>query len=149
MQLGTRDRGQLDQRILIVAAGVVLFLALGALTTPLPSMGPRRSDEAKLKAARAQIGNFAEVLDRYSRDMGRLPETEVGLKALTVAPEEPALRKHWKGPYLEYVPADPWGNPYVYQVPGRAGEPYALTSLGSDGLPRGRGYAADITANEP
>jgi general secretion pathway protein G len=43
------------------------------------------------------------------------------------------------------VPLDPWGNPYVYTVPGEDGKPYAILSYGKDGRPGGEGDDADIT----
>ena len=42
------------------------------------------------------------------------------------------------------IPLDPWGNPYVYSVPGENGNPYTLKSLGADGKPGGSDENADI-----
>ena len=65
-----------------------------------------------------------------------------GLAALvTRPPNEPK----WDGPYLKKaVPPDPWGNAYVYRIPGTHGE-YDLVSYGKDGQPGGTGDASDIT----
>jgi general secretion pathway protein G len=47
------------------------------------------------------------------------------------------------------VPADPWGNPYVYRSPGEANpDSYDLVSLGRDGAPGGEGEDADIRSWE-
>jgi general secretion pathway protein G len=57
---------------------------------------------------------------------------------------KPANETKWDGPYLKKaVPADPWGNPYVYKQPGDHGE-YDLISYGKDGVPGGSGEAADL-----
>ncbi|MCC2669192.1 MAG: gspG, partial [Armatimonadetes bacterium] len=59
----------------------------------------------------------------------------------------PNERSRWKGSYLEgvtMIPADPWGNPYVYNVPGPYGQDYELASLGEDGVPGGTGDGEDI-----
>jgi general secretion pathway protein G len=98
--------------------------------------------KSQVKAARAQIDALEKALDQYRLDTGRYPVMEQGLAALiTKPPNEPK----WDGPYLKKsVPADPWGTPYVYKIPGEHGE-YDLVSLGKDGQPGGTGEAADIT----
>jgi general secretion pathway protein G len=55
----------------------------------------------------------------------------------------------WNGPYLKgaVVPNDPWGNAYVYRMPGQHGT-YDLISYGSDGNEGGTGVAADIASWE-
>jgi len=98
--------------------------------------------KSQVKTARAQIDALEKALDQYRLDTGRYPPMDQGLAALiTRPPNEPK----WDGPYLKKsVPADPWGNPYVYKIPGEHGE-YDLVSLGKDGQVGGTGEAADIT----
>ncbi|MFA6287102.1 MAG: type II secretion system major pseudopilin GspG [Opitutaceae bacterium] len=59
-------------------------------------------------------------LTSYRIDMGDYPSNEEGLQALLTAPQNNADR--WQGPYLDVkgnkLPADPWGEPYVYHYPG-------------------------------
>jgi general secretion pathway protein G len=65
-----------------------------------------------------------------------------GLGALI---SRPTNEPKWDGPYLrKAVPQDPWGNSYVYRVPGQHSE-YDLVSYGKDGQPGGSGDASDIT----
>ncbi len=54
-------------------------------------------------------------------DVGRYPTQQEGLEAL-VNPTQSA--PNWNGPYLKKESAlqDPWGNPYLYQIPGQHGE---------------------------
>ena len=98
--------------------------------------------KSQVKTARAQIDSLEKALDQYRLDTGRFPVMEQGLAALiTRPPNEPK----WDGPYLQKnVPADPWGNAYVYKIPGEHGE-FDLLSLGKDGQLGGTGEAADIT----
>ena len=42
------------------------------------------------------------------------------------------------------MPADPWGNPYQYSIPGRDGLPFAIYSWGADGQAGGEGNDADV-----
>jgi general secretion pathway protein G len=66
---------------------------------------------------------------KYRIDTGSYPTTEQGLKALLTAPA--ARQDKWKGPYIEKLPDDPWGQPYQYRYPGtRNPDGYDLWSLG-------------------
>lgn len=98
--------------------------------------------KSEVNVARAQIDALEKALDQYRLDVGRYPNTELGLKALV---ERPASEPKWSGPYLRKdVPPDPWGRPYVYKVPGEKGE-FDLLSYGKDGQPGGTGENADLT----
>jgi general secretion pathway protein G len=111
-------------------------------------VGPRllsQVDRGKVTTAEAQIKMLKSALETMRLDLGRFPTTEEGLPLLTVAPADPAVRARWVGPYLDgQVPADPWGNPYQYSVPGRDGQPFALYSFGGDGKPSGGVVSAGI-----
>lgn len=108
-------------------------------------VGPRffgQVSKSEVKAARAQIEAFGKALDTYRLDVGHYPSTGQGLKALV---DKPSDEVHWAGPYMQKaVPADPWGQPYQYKVPGEKGRDYDLTSLGRDGQVGGSDEAADI-----
>jgi general secretion pathway protein G len=52
----------------------------------------------------------------YKINVGNYPSTEEGLRALVEAPI--GKERRWKGPYLESLPRDPWGNDYNYACPG-------------------------------
>lgn len=98
--------------------------------------------KSEIKAARAQIDALGKALDQYRLDVGTYPSTEQGLATLVVRPPN---ESRWDGPYLQKAaPVDPWGNPYVFVMPGDHGE-YDLVSYGKDGMPGGDGEAGDIT----
>ena len=98
--------------------------------------------KSEVKVARAQIDALEKALDQYRLDTGHYPAIEQGLNALV---SKPGNEPKWDGPYLKKaVPADPWGNPYIYRKPGEHGE-FDLLSYGKDGQPGGAGEAADIT----
>ncbi len=97
--------------------------------------------KSQVKTARAQIDALEKALDQYRLDTGHYPAMEQGLAALTTRPPN---ESKWDGPYLSKgVPADPWGNAYVYRIPGEHGE-FDLLSFGKDGQAGGVGEAADI-----
>lgn len=98
--------------------------------------------KSEVKAARAQIDALGKALDQFRLDTGHYPTMEEGLAVLVT---RPANEPKWDGPYLtKDVPPDPWGNPYVFKIPGDHGE-YDLLSYGKDGQSGGTGEAADVT----
>jgi len=104
--------------------------------------------EARHAATVAQLQNFTLALKLYQMDNGTYPTQRQGLQAL-VAPSalEPQPRRFPTEGYLERreLPLDPWGNPYVYLIPGSGGETYEVLSYGADGQPGGTGEASDIS----
>jgi general secretion pathway protein G len=88
--------------------------------------------ESKVKAAKIQIESFSAALDLYYLDNGVYPAGNEGLTALV---ERPSSARAWNGPYLKTssVPADPWGHPYLYKVPGDH-TPYEIDSYGAGGV---------------
>jgi general secretion pathway protein G len=110
-------------------------------------VGPRVLNylgQSKAKTAAIQIESFSSSLDLYFLDNGRYPTTNEGLTALV---KRPSGAPAWNGPYLKgaAVPADPWGNPYLYRSPGQHG-PYDIMSKGPTGQEGGTGDTAAITS---
>src|SRR6218665_873136 len=112
-------------------------------------VGPRlfgKVDTSKVQTAKTQIKMLKSALGILQLDVGGLPTAEQGLKMLAEAPSEEPQRTAWKGPYIDgKLPLDPWGNPFVYKVPGEAGQPFTIVSLGADGREGGEGLNADVT----
>ena len=97
--------------------------------------------KSEIKVTKSQLVALEQALDQYRLDTGHYPTTEQGLAALNA---KPANETKWDGPYLKKgVPPDPWGNPYLYKIPGEHAE-FDLYSYGKDGQPGGEGEAADI-----
>jgi general secretion pathway protein G len=98
--------------------------------------------KSEVNTAKAQIDALEKALDQYRLDTGRYPANEMGLNALV---ERPPNEPKWNGPYLKKaVPLDPWGNQYLYKIPGDQGD-YDIVSYGKDRQPGGAGENADIT----
>jgi general secretion pathway protein G len=98
--------------------------------------------KSEIKVAKSQMVALEKALDQYRLDTGHYPTSDEGLAALNA---KPANETKWDGPYLKKnVPPDPWGNPYIYKIPGEHGSEFDLYSYGKDGQPGGEGEAADI-----
>jgi general secretion pathway protein G len=131
-----RPRGFTLIELLVV---LVIIGVLGALIVPnlFASL-----DDARSTAARTDINTLVQALKRYRLDNQRYPSSEQGLAALVSRPTAGALPPNWK-PYLDKLPADPWGRPYQYLSPGVRGE-IDVFSFGADGQAGGEGKDADI-----
>lgn len=104
--------------------------------------------EARRAAVVAQLNNFSLALKMYQMDNGGYPTQRQGLQALVQASVlDPIPRRFPEDGYLEKreLPLDPWGNAYVYLIPGTGGETYEVFSYGRDGAPGGEGENADIS----
>jgi general secretion pathway protein G len=133
-----RQAGVTLIEMLVVLMIIGLFAALVA-----PRMF-RKSDQARVTAAHAQINSFMTALGAYKLDSGVFPTTEQGLQALR---DRPAGLTQWDGPYLpQEIPVDPWGRPYVYKFPGEHGDEPDIISYGGDGQPGGEGLNADVVS---
>jgi general secretion pathway protein G len=94
--------------------------------------------------SKQDIAAIVQALKLYRLDNMRYPTTEQGLQALVRKPTIEPMPTNWKGSgYLERLPQDPWGHPYMYLQPGRHGE-IDVFSMGADGQAGGEGNDADI-----
>jgi general secretion pathway protein G len=123
---------------------MVVLVILGVLAALIAPKLMDRPDEARKIAAKQDIATLVQALKLYRLDNLRYPTTEQTLQALVVKPTLSPVPQNWKaGGYLDRLPKDPWGHPYLYLSPGRNGEIDVL-SLGGDGQPGGEGNDADI-----
>ena len=114
---------------------VEMLVVIAIIGLVVGLIGPRVLNylsESKVKAAKIQLESFSAALDLYYLDNGVYPAGNEGLTALI---ERPSSARAWNGPYLKtsMVPADPWGHPYVYKVPGDH-TPYEIDSYGAGGI---------------
>jgi general secretion pathway protein G len=111
---------------------LLVLVILGTLAAVVVPKFARRSEQARVTAARTDISNLGVALDSYEIDNGRYPTTQQGLDALV---NQPSGADDWNGAYIQRgVPNDPWGNPYVYRCPGQHNtDGYDLYSYGPDG----------------
>ena len=121
---------------------MVVLAIIGILAALVVPSVLGRADDARVTAARTDVGNLAQALKLYKLDNQRFPTAEQGLQALVVRPSAEPVPPNWKS-YLDKLPADPWGRPYQYLNPGLKGE-VDVMSWGADGQSGGEGVNADI-----
>lgn len=121
---GSRNAFTLIELLLVL----VILTVLAALVVP---QFTGRAKQAKEVAAKTDISNLENQLHIFELDNGQYPTSEQGLQALV---QQPSGLKDWHGPYLNKIPVDPWGNPYVYKAPGQHNtNSFDLSSSGADG----------------
>jgi general secretion pathway protein G len=115
-----RRRGMSLLEIMVVITLIGLVTAAIGVAV-INQLGKGQSD-----AARNQSYEIAKSLDIYKLQNGSYPSTGQGLSVLASPP---------KGkPIMEAVPKDPWGNDYIYVIPGQKNpSKFDIRSKGSDG----------------
>ena len=121
---------------------MVVVIILGILTAIVAPNIIGRVGDAQISAAKQDIRNIESAFRLYRLDNFNYPSNEQGIKALTTKPVGQNTR-NWKGPYLNRMPLDPWGNQYLYMHPGLNRE-IDIYTYGRDGRPGGSGDDADI-----
>jgi general secretion pathway protein G len=120
-----------------------LALALGILAADFlgyalrPDAFSVQFERAQVSRARLDICSLQRAVLLFTTDADRLPTNEEGLGLLVRD-----FNKQW-GPYLSGTPRDPWGQPYLYTVPGSSGE-FEIYTLGADGREGGEGVDRDF-----
>jgi general secretion pathway protein G len=118
---------------------LLVMVILGILAAVVVPKIVGRGEDAKKAAAKTDISTMSGALDQFEIDNGQFPTAEQGLNALV---ENPGNLPNWKHSYIDKLPKDPWGQPYIYRCPGNNGKDYDLLSGGADGH---EGGSDDIT----
>ena len=165
-----RDRSRLHHRFSLIVAPshqrsrksregyslleILVVLAIIALIAAV--VGPRlfaQLDRSKTTAARIQAKAIKGALETMRIDIGRLPSQQEGLNLLIQA--DATTVPGWQGPYMDALPSDPWGRPYVYVAPAEAagatpsgGGAARVLSYGADGQEGGSGVNADVSSDQ-
>jgi len=121
-----KNRG--EQAFTLVELMLVLVILATLAAIVLPKL-TGKSQQAKITATKTEISAISMALDNFEVDTGAYPKSG-DLDALV---NQPANVTGWKGPYMQNIPPDPWGNAYVYDNPGKHNaNGYDLMSIGPD-----------------
>ncbi len=121
---------------------MVVLVIIGVLAALIVPNVLDRADDARVTAAHTDVNNLMQALKLYKLDNQRYPSADQGLQALVAKPTVGAIPPRWKN-YIDKLPNDPWGRPYLYANPGLKGE-IDVYSLGADGAVGGEGKDAEI-----
>jgi general secretion pathway protein G len=123
----------LEIMFVVVIIGILLAL-----------VGPRlvgRTQSARIEATRAQITNLETALKTFEMDMGRFPES---LEEIVKDPDD-VDDKSYRGPYMDKVPKDAWGEEFIYRAGRNARHNKRSYDLASKGPDKSEGTEDDIT----
>ncbi|HET8816646.1 MAG TPA: type II secretion system major pseudopilin GspG [Pseudidiomarina sp.] len=105
---------------------LIVMVIVGLLASLVAPQMFGKVDDSRIKTAQTQMRMLETSISTYRLDLGAFP---ANLDVLLSSDNE-----RWQGPYFpEDIPVDPWGNDYVYKMPGEEDRPYTLKSLGPDG----------------
>ena len=136
-----RLSGRDERGFTLIEIMVVVFI-LGLLITLVAPRILGRTDEARATKAAADIKSIEQALSLYKLDNGGFPTSEQGLQALVTPPTSGPPARRWNPDgYLDKVPVDPWGSPYVFRSDGNS---FVILSYGADGAEGGDGKNGDI-----
>ncbi len=124
-----RSRHGFSLMEILIVLGIIALLA-GVVVTNFTGIFGGAQDQTAKSFVEAALE--ASLL-KFKIDTGNFPSTAEGIGALLTAP--PGKAAKWKGPYIEKMPIDPWGNPYQYRFPGPKNPiKYDLFSFAADGV---------------
>lgn len=118
---------------------LVVLVILGLIAGLVVPNVLERGEDAKVRAAEAEVQRLSMAVDEYYLDNGRPP------RELRQLLERPGDARNWNGPYIkESNLKDPWDQEYQYRYPGE-NRSYDIWSYGADSSPGGEGGNADIS----
>lgn len=118
---------------------LVVLVILGLIAGLVVPNILQRGEDAKVRAADAEVQRLSMAVDEFYLDNGRVP------RELEELVDEPGNASNWNGPYVNQSNlVDPWDNPYEYRYPGEH-RSYDIYSHGADGSPGGEGPNRDVT----
>lgn len=117
----------------LIEVMLVLLILMTLATVGMLAVRQFRN-QANIKKANIDLGEFARMLDAYELQIGFYPTTDEGLGALCECPQSVDPNNWFKIATWSSPPLDPWYNPYQYQYPGSQGsDSFDLWSCGPDG----------------
>ncbi|MEL7239727.1 MAG: type II secretion system major pseudopilin GspG [Planctomycetota bacterium] len=109
---------------------MIVVVIIGLMAGVVTFATARYLEKSKQTKAKSDIATLAGAVESFYMERGDYPDNRQGLAVL--APD-----------FVKVVPNDPWGEPYVYVVPGEV-QPFDIMSYGADGREGGEGRDADV-----
>lgn len=127
-QFNLRKAFTLLEMMMVMAIIAILVGGVIGLTGDITGGAKIQKTETEMHGMRSHLMNYKTLAGRY-------PTSEQGLKALVTKPTSAPIPRRYPTPaFLKALPMDPWGNPYIYKMPGlKDTNTYELISYGNDG----------------
>ncbi len=122
---------------------LLVLLIIGLLSSLVAYNVLPSQDRAMVEKAKADISIIEGALEMYRLENSSYPSQEDGLKVLVVGKTDAYGSTQSSRSYIRRLSKDPWGNDYVYSIPGEYSV-YDLFSYGADGKKGGEGLNQDI-----
>jgi general secretion pathway protein G len=90
---------------------MVVITLIGLVASVVTVAVMNQLEKGERDTARQQAHNIAQSLDIYKVQFGKYPTTAEGLNVLANPPKGKAI--------MERVPKDPWGEEYIFVIPGQ------------------------------
>lgn len=125
---------------------LVVLVIIGLLASIVAPNILDSADKARVQKVQADFKSIETALKIYKLDNFNYPSSEQGLQALVEKPSIDPIPNNWKkNGYLDELPVDPWGRPYLYLSPAEFGSgEYDIYTLGADGVSGGEDQNADL-----
>lgn len=108
--LATRVRPPAPKGMSLLEVMVVLVL-IGLVASMVSVAVMNQLTKGEMDTARNQAFEIGKSVELYKLQAGSYPTTAQGLDVLANPPRGK--------PLMERVPKDPWGEPYIYLIPGQ------------------------------
>ena len=142
-----KNRSQLRKAFTLLEMMMVMAI-IAILVGGVIGLTKNFSGGARIQKSESEMQSLDAHLLQYKNLAGRFPTSEQGLKALVTKPTSAPRPRRWNQS-LKSVPMDPWGNPYIYKMPGsKDSSTYEIISYGNDGKPGGNDGDADISSQD-
>jgi general secretion pathway protein G len=129
--LNQKPLARTAQQAFTLVEMLLVLVILGVLAAIVYPKVAGRGEQARVTSTQTQISAFKTALDAFEVDNGYYPKGRNGLGDLVQKPRDAV---NWRGPYLDSLPKDPWGNDYIYECPGKHNpSSFDIMSMGPDG----------------
>ena len=119
---------------------MVVVVIMGIIAGIVMKMVADRVTRANVMKAKVELASLRDSVNMFFVDHSFYPES---LGDLVSQPADERIKDWPPNGYMPSIPLDPWGNEYIYVMPGLS-RSFEIICLGADGVEGGEGADADI-----
>jgi len=119
---------------------MVVVLIMGIIAGVVTKVVVDKVERARVMKAKVEISSLRDAVQLFFVDQAFYPDA---LRDLVTQPNDPRIKNWPPSGYMPSIPLDPWGNRYMYIMPG-VSQAFEIASFGADGMEGGDGFDADI-----